>query len=467
MDLKEIITSGLSQHDVSSTKIAIVGAGMAGLVAGYELKKAGYDVTILEAQNRIGGRVFTVREPFSDGLYGEAGAMRIPTTHKLTMGYIEKFRLETYPFHSTFDNNFLHFNGQRQLIHEVEQNPTSGFKLMTSTGQSAFALWDNALSQFFSKVSQDASYWDVIKAEYGNTAVYDFVFELFGSREVISDFGMVSLMEMGLHDSFMDMLQIIYSIGAELVQIKGGTDCLPQAFYPELKEHIQFGAELTAIDQDETSATLYYQQGDSTCSLTCDYALLTVPFPALRFIDVLKPFSKGKQAAIRQLQYMEISKVLLQFRRRFWEDDDGIYGGRTVTDLPIRTIYYPERDHATAGGVMIGAYIFGSEARRWSMMDNDLAVKQTLKYVNQIHPSAKDDFESGVFKDWGTDRFAGGLATYYPGDHELYDDIIKPEDRIYFAGEHASLYHTWIEGAVESSLRAVSAIHQQVCNDGE
>lgn len=462
MELIEIVKSGLPRHDVKK-KVVIVGAGMAGLVAGYELKKAGYDVTILEAQNRIGGRVYTVRDPFRDGLYGEAGAMRIPTTHKLTMGYIKKFGLETTPFHSTLDNNFFHLDGQRYLINAVEQDPSlSDLKLLSATGHSAFALWEDAIAQFFSKLDQDVSYWDVIKAQYGNTSVYDFVLELFGSREIINDFGMLSLMEMGLHDSFMDMLQIIYSIGAELIQIKGGTDRLPLSFYPELKEHIQFGAELTAIDQDENSATLYYQQGDSACSITCDYALLTLPFPALRFVDVLKPFSKGKQTAIRQLQYMEISKILLQFRRRFWEEDDGIYGGHTVTNLPVRTVYYPERDHTSAGGVMIGAYIFGSEARRWSAMDNDRAVQQTLKYVNQIHPSAKDDFETGIFKDWGTDRFAGGLATYYPGDHELYDDIIKPEDRIYFAGEHASLYHTWIEGAVESSLRAVSAIHQQV-----
>src|SRR5215471_9299387 len=86
-------------HATSQKKVLVVGAGLAGLVAGYELTRAGHDVTILEAQLRPGGRVQTLREPFSDGLYAEAGAARIPDNHDVTLRYVHQFKLPLVPFY--------------------------------------------------------------------------------------------------------------------------------------------------------------------------------------------------------------------------------------------------------------------------------------------------------------------------------------------------------------------------------
>src|ERR1043165_4110373 len=84
---------------VDPKKIIIIGAGMAGLSAGYELTQLGHDVTILEARARPGGRVHTLREPFSDGLYAEEGAARIPDNHDLTLKYVKQFELGLEPFY--------------------------------------------------------------------------------------------------------------------------------------------------------------------------------------------------------------------------------------------------------------------------------------------------------------------------------------------------------------------------------
>ena len=106
-DLLSIVQSGLQPRTINPRKIIVVGAGMAGLVAGYELKRAGHDVKLLEARERVGGRILTLREPFSNGLYAEAGAMRLPSTHKLVQAYIQKLGLQTTGFTKANPNSFF------------------------------------------------------------------------------------------------------------------------------------------------------------------------------------------------------------------------------------------------------------------------------------------------------------------------------------------------------------------------
>lgn len=117
------IKNGFPQNGKKPKKVVIVGAGMAGLVAGYELLKAGHDPIILEARHRVGGRVYTVREPFADGLHGEAGAMRLPLGHKLTLTYVEKFGLETFPFTMGNPKTYIHLQGKK--VRAADFNPGS------------------------------------------------------------------------------------------------------------------------------------------------------------------------------------------------------------------------------------------------------------------------------------------------------------------------------------------------------
>src|SRR5205807_3783701 len=100
----------------AAKKILILGAGMAGLVAGYELSQAGHDVTILETRLRPGGRVHTLREPFSDGMYAEAGAGRIPSTHLITRKYVEDFGLKLEPFWPDKLADVYYLRGERVKV---------------------------------------------------------------------------------------------------------------------------------------------------------------------------------------------------------------------------------------------------------------------------------------------------------------------------------------------------------------
>jgi monoamine oxidase len=186
-----------------------------------------------------------------------------------------------------------------------------------------------------------------------------------------------------------------------------------------------------------------------------------VPFPVLRRVEMLKPFSPSKQRAIRQLHYDASAKILVQCRRRFWEEEDGIFGGSTITDLPIRGIYYPDHGRETGRGVILASYTWSEDAQRWSSLSPAERIAQALENVARVHPQVTEEFEVGASYMWHDDEFAGGaFALFEPQQQSLlYDSIIAPEGRIWFAGEHASLTHAWIQGAIESGLRAALEIH--------
>jgi len=210
--------------------------------------------------------------------------------------------------------------------------------------------------------------------------------------------------------------------------------------------------------------TVHFQNEDGAQQITGDYAIVTVPFSALRHVDILKPFSWAKQTAIRQLHYENAVKIFLQCRRRFWEEDEGLFGGATVTDLPNRLVFYPDHGRETKKGILLAAYAYGEDANRWSMLSPDERIKQVLKHTAKIHPQVKDEVEAVATKVWSEDRFAGGAlaAVFDPGQQtRLYEAMNTPEGPVYFAGEHTTYKHMWIEGAVESGLRAAREIHQK------
>ena len=459
-DLLRIVCLGFPQKATPSKKVVVVGAGMAGLVAAYELQRAGHEVMVLEAQQRVGGRILTLREPFSHGLYAEAGAMRIPVGHQLTQAYVEKFGLQVAEFIKTSADAFVYLQGHKHFRHEVTRDPTClGLNLATAMeNQTVLQVWEQFVSETAKKVEADETYWDELVDTYGDESLYSFLKRKQLTTESIMALALLEAMEPVMGNSLLDLLQVeVHWQGSAMTYIVGGMDRLPNAFLPALQARILFGAELVALDYNVDSVTVHYKTSISLDTITADFAI-----PALRFVDILKPFSYAKQMAIRQLHYSDAAKVLIQCRRRFWEEDDAIFGGVTMTDLPNRLVYYPDHGRETGRGVLLGCYTYGEEANRWRSLPAEERVTQTLKYLTHIHPQITAEFETGISKVWGEDKFAGGAFAMFEAGQQtrLYEHMITPEGPIHFAGEQASLKHMWIEGAVESGLRAAQEIHE-------
>jgi monoamine oxidase len=157
----------------------------------------------------------------------------------------------------------------------------------------------------------------------------------------------------------------------------------------------------------------------------------------------------------------------LQFKRRFWEEDEQIYGGITYTDLPNAIIQYPSADYfKTSKGVLLGAYAFGTNAFEWTALAPEERIKKVVEFGAQIHPQYRAEFENGISVGWHREPGTLGCFAFWTdaARKQHYDNLCALDGRIMLAGEHASYLPAWQEGAVLSALDAIGRLHRRVVN---
>jgi monoamine oxidase len=443
---------------------------MAGLAAGFELVRQGHDPVILEGQSRVGGRVYTLRD-FAPGLYAEAGAMRIARIHRLTLAYCQLFGLELRPFVMENPHALVYIAGKRWTYEQVNREPDLlGFDLHEQErGRTYEQLWHEATREIRELYQREGpAALKRISADYDRYSIRDFLLQRGFSEGALELYGLMSFREANMNAAVTEQFrEIVGHAFEDMQEIVGGMDQLPQAFYRHLATRLRFGAHVQAVTQDADSVTVHYRNRAGTYSETGDYVVCTVPFGLLRHLDFQPPLARAKYRAIRQLNYNASTKIFLQVRHRFWESADGIIGGTTTTDLPIRRMVYPSHsDQEDQRGVLLASYTWGQDATRWGALSAEERVNLAIKDVAKIHPQIVREVEGGASHVWQNDPWAGGaFALFEPGQESaLHDDIVSSHGRIHFAGEHASLQHAWIEGALESGVRAAQAIedaHEQ------
>jgi monoamine oxidase len=466
--------------DGGTKRITIIGAGIAGLVAAYELEQLGYHVEVLEGSRRIGGRVHTYR--FRSGPAApvvELGAMRIPTKHRNTMRYIAKLGLtdKVRDFKTLFsegDNYYTSSAGhlrvreaagvimedfRRKLPDKSYSNETFlfGAWLMAIGDAIAPADFRNSLRDEFSLELLDlVERCDLTPFLRGGARDHIDLHAFFAAHpEVRSS-------RHGRLNRFID--DILSETSPELVRLEGGMDQLVCRLTERIQGPITCGQEVVGLDVREDDILVNIRDGDNIVSRRCDYVLCTIPFSIMRRLW-LNGVSEAKMATIRKVEYWSATKVAFHCREAFWERD-GISGGASFSNGRIRQTYYPpvESDSAS-GAALLASYTIGGDADVLGRMPASIRHAVVLQELSTMHPELlrPDMVVDAVSLAWGQNWWSEGAGAVRWGKdtatcEEERVQAARSENRLFFAGEHCSSTPAWIEGAIESAVNAVREI---------
>ncbi len=477
------------QGNGKGTKVIILGGGLSGLTSAYELKKLGYECSILEARTRPGGRVWTVRGGteeteeggqkqlcnFDNGQYLNAGAARIPHHHEISLHYCRELGVPLEIFNNINENAYLYAEGNGPLsnrpvrIKEIAHD-TRGYMcefLEKAIDQDALDLPltqedKEKLIEYF-RVEGDLNPDLLYKG--GNRRGYKTPPGAGNQPGEYSDpYGFMDMLHSGFMDPAMSNLPI-YTLDLQmtLFQPVGGMDRIPYALAEKVKDVVNYQAVVQEIKKTETGTSVIYTDNTgNTREISGDYCICTLPLPVLA--NIKNNLSGNIQRACDFVDYKKTCKIGLQFKRRFWEEDDGIYGGLTRTSQDITQIMYPNYDYLGKKGVLKGFYNFSGKAIATGNMSLAEREKLALEQGSKIHPQYDEEFENSFSLAWHKIPYSkGGWAEYSEMTRErFYPDLIKPDGNVYLAGEHTSYHTAWMAGAFESARRTVAGIHARV-----
>lgn len=471
--------------------VLVLGAGLAGMTAAYELRNAGYRVEVLEYNARAGGRNWTLRGGdtytelggesqecrFDHDLYINPGPWRIPYHHRGILAYAKRFGVPLEAFVQINYNAYIHssraFGGKPQRYREIKADYQGHVAELLAKATSQNALDRVVTKEDQEKLLESLRLWGVLDKNYAYAASESssrrrgYQKEPGGglnARPIHSTpIGLSDLLQSGLWSSI--PMGDEFDMQTALFQPVGGMGRIGEAFARELGPVIRYNAKVTDIRQDDRGVTVRYANTRTPGAVhtsRADWCVCTIPLAILAQI----PMNVGPamQAAISAVSYASAVKIGLQFKRRFWEEDEQIYGGITYTDLPIFNIGYPSTGYHGGGkGVLLGGYIFGLSGMEFTAMTPAERVRKAVEYGAQIHPQYLQEFESGVAVAWhrvpSTMGCFGMWSEEARADH--YEDLCRIDNRIALAGEHASYINGWQEGAVTSALDTIGRLHQR------
>jgi monoamine oxidase len=471
--------------------VLVLGAGLAGMLAAYEMTKAGYKVQVLEFQNRPGGRNHSVRGGdkivevggatqtvgFAPGNYLNPGPWRIPYHHRTILHYCSELGVELEPFSQLNHNAFVHkskaFGGKPQRYKDLAVD----FKGHTSELLGK-ALNAGALDAQVTKEDKDKLL--VAMREWG---VLDKNMAYSSSLKVSSERGFDRPPGGGVNgaptpsqnNGLSDVLdsQVWHQMGfyfenvmqTTMFQPKGGMDMIGKGFARQVGKLIRYNTRVTAIAQNDKGVSAQWVDAKTGArgEAHADFMVCTIPATILNQLDI--QVSDAKKAAIKALPYSNSVKIGLEMKRRFWETDYSIYGGHSFTDQAIALISYPSGGFFSKGpAVLLGAYTGGAGGYQLAGMTHDQRIEAALAQGSVFHPGEyRKEFLSGASFAWSRQPWILGCCATWSeqsrADH--YQNLVSLDGRIVLAGEHASYYGCWMEGALLSSLDAITRLHQR------
>jgi monoamine oxidase len=478
----------LNANDGLGPAIVILGAGIAGMTAGYQLRKAGYQCVILEARSRPGGRVWTLRgddqivETNSvqhirwdrrRHLYFNAGAARISQHHTGVLGYCREFDIPLEVFVSDNRAALLQtdnaFGGEPQPLRRVIMD---GRGAVTALAAKSTDSNNRALQNFlaaFGQLQADMTYagsgWAGYQTPPGGGLQAGQPYPPLALDEIIK-----AVKDLKNPHYFNPLLAMLFSEiwdqSPTMLQPVDGMDAIPRAFARALDGMIKYQARVLRIERRRERARIIWRDGRTgrTYAVEADMVICTLPLPVL--VSIESDFSSALKAAIAKgaSYYVPAVKVAFQSDRRWWEADYQLYGGISWTSRDITQIWYPSHGFHQRKGVIVGAYIWDTIGLTFAPKSPAARVAAAIKDGERLHPGYASLVRHGVSVAWPNIPFSeGGWCEWPDAERKAsYAVLVSGEGPFYFAGEHTSYIPGWQEGAVQSAHYVVHQIAKRM-----
>lgn len=477
--------------DPKGATVLVLGAGVAGMVAALELSRAGYKVQVLEYNNRIGGRSWTLKGGdtytelggatqtcnFAPGSYINPGPWRIPWNHHALMHYCTQLGVPLEVFQQNNHNAYIHstkqFGGKPVRYREIVADYYGHVSELLAKATNKSALSDTLTKEDGDLLLESLRSWGALdknmryakgressgrrgweKQPGGGLTAVPIPSEPMTTETILRS-GMWRAIGQNL--SFEHQQSIFQPVG--------GMEQVAKGFERAAGHLVRLNSKVTQIHQDEKGVTVDYVDTRSGAKLqaAANWCICTIPLSILSQI----PINVGPEldAAIHAVPYLPGLKVGLQFKRRFWEQDEQIFGGITSTDLPIGSISYPSYGYGSKGpGTLLAAYSNGAFAYELTSLPPAERIQRVLEWGAQIHPQYREEFMDGISVGWHRVPWTQGCFGIWTEESRAthYKNLCQLDGRIVLAGEHASYVGGWQEGGITSSLDAIGRLHQRV-----
>lgn len=497
-DIKKICKSN------NNIKVAIIGAGEAGLASASELKKIGCNITIFEASKRVGGRVYTYYFDRLNKSYCEFGEKAIPISHSTTWYYINSLKLETRKYKDYNNLYYLRDEGPYKKRKDIVSNIYPEYLL---NSKDINLLKHKDLNKVIKKCLRSMKKEErrellEIKENYSDKLLamdklsYKAIYKNQGlSEEGISLLSFLNGDREYLNYALTEKLNKHYTLDEiNQYEIDGGMINLPLALYEALLNNdnifykniekddlgmanVRFSSLVEGIYNNEDKVRVKYKNLESNNEIEeiFDFVIVAIPPISIRKIDFNKSISYEKIRAINEINFETKDDIYLYFKESLWESLFKVkkdYKGNIVTDLPLDFISYKEENNIKNKGarVLLSSTSRAKLARNIGSMNDDYKVMEILKYLERIYSLDKGYLDNKLLDykslNWRDIQFIYGYETINrPCDKTLYSYILSKAEmnnKLFLAGEYTSSKHGTQQGELHSGMIAANRVAEEI-----